>query len=69
MTRQIGKALCGGLVGFGFASLHHAYYARSNQAPEKLLTHVLSEPAAAAFGGAVLFADFSATCNRTEGNA
>jgi hypothetical protein len=64
-----GKALYGGLVGIGFASLHHVYHALTNQIPGNIAAHILSEMAAAAFGGAILFAVGSAICNRLKGTA
>ena len=62
-----GNAFYGGLVGIGFASLHHVHHALTKQIPDSILAHVLSELAAAAFGGTILFAIGSAICNRIKG--
>jgi hypothetical protein len=49
--------------------MHHVYHAHTNQIPENILAHVLSELAAGAVGGTILFAVGSALCNRIKGSA
>jgi hypothetical protein len=51
-----GNASDGALAGAAATSLYHVYLGLSNQVPENLLAHILGEPAAAAFGGAVVCA-------------
>ena len=71
MTKKRTTVLCcdtatnawdGVLVGVTAASLYHVYLVLRNQAPE----NVLGELAAAAFGGAIVFAVGSALCSRLK---
>jgi hypothetical protein len=53
----------GALFGMAIVPLHQVYHALTQQIPENILAHVLSEWAAFAIGGAALFAAASAVCN------
>jgi hypothetical protein len=53
----------GALFGIAAASLLQVYHAITNQIPDNIPAHVLSEFAAFAVGGAVLFAAACAICN------
>ena len=56
----------GALIGITAASLHQVYRAITNQIPDNIPAHVLSEFAGFAVGGAVLFAAACAICNRLK---
>jgi hypothetical protein len=58
------NAVMGALAGMGITSLHHVHHAVSNQVPDSILTHVLSESAMGTLAGGTLTAAASALVNR-----
>ena len=60
------NACDGALAGAAATALYHVYLGLSNQVPENLLAHILGEPAATAFGGAVVCAVGSVIYNQLK---
>jgi hypothetical protein len=58
------NAVMGALAGMGITSLHHVHHAVSNQVPDNILTHVLSESAMGTLAGETLTAAASALVSR-----
>jgi hypothetical protein len=64
-----GGAVYGGLFGIVVAAMHHVHHAVTNVIPDNIPVHVLTEMAAGAFAGAILFTVASVLCNRLHGDA
>ena len=71
MSRELGpewglrsSALYGCLTGIALTSLHHVHQAISNNIPDDIYTHVISEMIVGALGGGALFVIIATIRNR-----
>jgi hypothetical protein len=71
MSRELGpewspssSAFCGCLVGLAGTALHQLYSAISNNIPDDIYTHVISEMIVGALGGGTLFVIIATIRNR-----
>jgi hypothetical protein len=64
MTRRPASREMGALAGMGVTSLHHVHHAVSNQIPDNIVAHVLSESAMGAAAGGTFPAAVTVLVNR-----